>query len=621
MAVLNEFFDIRLTPFAGLTFERCIGRVADERSNIQPGLVRDKTLKLGKPKEIAECLLHVVVRAVECSEHKRVVTPDSEAEMTQTRLAQCPCGIRCRGYSFLTSRNFTNAYTYDAASNRTGFTDPESGSTTYSYDTLNRLTTLAPPSAFTTGSFGFSYDALSRRTQMTRPNSIATNYTYDNLSRLLTVLHQAGGSTIDGASYTVDSTGNRTAKTDQLAAVTSNYTYDAIYQLLSATQGGSTSESYTYNPVGNRTASLGVSSYTTNASNELTATSNASYTYDSNGNTLTKTVGSDTTSYTWDFENRLTSVTLPGSGGTVSFKYDPFGRRIYKSPSGGTSIFAYDGASLVEETNGAGAVAARYAQGASIDEPLAMLRSSSTSYYNADGLGSVTSLANATGTLVQTYTFDSFGKLTASAGSLTNPFQYTGRESDPETGLYSYRARYYDTSIGRFLSEDPTQLRGGINFYAYVKNGPVDFVDPWGLQCKQVTPWHAIPRWSNPNGRKPYTTIEDGFFFNFQGWDFMNSLLIDCDCTWASTHTRIRKFYREDIKEEAWFECPTCNGQTQREYRTRDKIRVREEDSAGQQFMPPVIKHTPGKLVQIGPDGGTDPNRTNVNCLCSPPTP
>ena len=196
-------------------------------------------------------------------------------------------------YSFLTSRNFTNAYTYDAASNRTGFTDPESGSTTYTYDTLNRLTSLAPPSAFGSGSFGFSYDALSRRTQMTRPNSVTTSYTYDNLSRLTSVLHQLSGSTIDGASYTLDSAGNRTAKTDQLAAVTSNYTYDAIYQLTQVTQANNTTESYSYDPVGNRTASLGVSSYTTNASNELTATSNASYTYDSNGNTLTKTVGSE----------------------------------------------------------------------------------------------------------------------------------------------------------------------------------------------------------------------------------------------------------------------------------------------------------------------------------------
>ena len=65
--------------------------------------------------------------------------------------------------------------------------------------------------------FNFSYDALSRRTQMTRPNGVNTNYTYDNLSRLLSVLHQLSGNTIDGATYTVEGVGNRTASTDALA--------------------------------------------------------------------------------------------------------------------------------------------------------------------------------------------------------------------------------------------------------------------------------------------------------------------------------------------------------------------------------------------------------------------
>src|SRR6202030_2981895 len=125
------------------------------------------------------------------------------------------------------------------------------------------------------------------------------------------------------------------------------------------------------------------------------------YTYDYNGNVLTSITGSNTTSYAWDFENRMSSVTLPGSGGTVSFKYDPFGRRIYKASSAGTSVFAYDGDNLIEETNASGAVVARYSQGLNIDEPLAMLRSSATSYYQADGLGSVTSLSNAAGTAAQ----------------------------------------------------------------------------------------------------------------------------------------------------------------------------------------------------------------------------
>jgi YD repeat-containing protein len=157
------------------------------------------------------------------------------------------------------------------ATPRPGFTDQEGGSTGYTYDTLNRLATLAPPSAFGSGSFGFSYDSLSRRSQMARPNWVTTNYAYDRLSRLLSVLHQVGGSTIDGATYSVDAAGNRTAKTDQLAGVTSNYTYDAIYQLTQTVNVTTTAESYSYDAVGNRTASLSVSPYTYNNANELSA--------------------------------------------------------------------------------------------------------------------------------------------------------------------------------------------------------------------------------------------------------------------------------------------------------------------------------------------------------------
>src|SRR2546422_7035313 len=126
-----------------------------------------------------------------------------------------------------------------------------------------------------------------------------------------------------------------------------------------------------------------------------------------------------------------------------------------------------------------------------------MLRSSATSYYHADGLGSVTSLSNAAGALAQTYTFDSFGKQTASSGSLTNPFQYTGREFDSETNLYFYRARYYDPNVGRFLSEDQKDI-GAMgewsNLYFYVKNSPVNLVDPFGLfTVKPGVPYPSLP--------------------------------------------------------------------------------------------------------------------------------
>jgi len=384
-------------------------------------------------------------------------------------------------YAFLTGRTFTTSIGYDAASNRTGFTDPESGATAYVYDTLNRLQTLTPPSAFTTGSFGFSYDALSRRTQMTRPNAVATNYTYDTLSRLLTVLHQLSGSTIDGATYTVDNAGNRKTKTDNRTGMASSFGYDAIYELNSVIQGTNTTESYTYDPVGNRLSNLTSSGWTYNSSNQLGSRTGDSYTYDNNGNTLTSVVSAGTTTYSWDYENRLSSVTLPSSGGTVNFKYDPFGRRIYKSSSSATSVYVYDRVNLIEETSASGAAVARYAQGLNIDAPLAMLRSSTTSYYQVDGLGSVTSLSSTAGALAQTYTYDSFGRQTASSGSLTNPFQYTAREFDTETNLFFYRARYYDPGVGRFINEDPAMFSAGNNFYRYVSDSPLSLKDPYGL--------------------------------------------------------------------------------------------------------------------------------------------
>ena len=198
---------------------------------------------------------------------------------------------------------------------------------------------------FSTHAFGFSYDALGRRTQLTRANGVNSNYSYDALSRLLSVLDQKGTSTLDGATYTVDAAGNRTSLLNKLNAVTSNFSYDTLYELTQVTQGRKTPEAYTYDVVGNRLSSASVSSFSYNSSNELASSSDGTnYAYDANGNLLTKTPHhGGATSYAWDFENRLASVTLPGSGGTVTFKYGPFGRRIEKVSGTTTSIYVYDG--------------------------------------------------------------------------------------------------------------------------------------------------------------------------------------------------------------------------------------------------------------------------------------
>jgi RHS repeat-associated protein len=237
--------------------------------------------------------------------------------------------------------------------------------------------------------------------------------------------------------------------------------------------------------VGNRLSSLNTPSYTYNSSNELTSNSNASYTYDANGNIVSKTNSAGTMSYAWNFDNRLTGVTLPGTGGTVSFEYDPFGRRIQKAfTQNGTTTttnYVYDGDNLAEAADQNGNELAKYAQGEGIDQPVALSSGGAIYFYEADGLGSISSLTNSSGALANTYTYDSFGNVTASTGTVVNPFQFAGREFDPETGLYYYRARYYDPTAGRFLSEDPISVDGGLNVYRYAWNGPLGASDPFGL--------------------------------------------------------------------------------------------------------------------------------------------
>ena len=122
--------------------------------------------------------------------------------------------------------------------------------------------------------------------------------------------------------------------------------------------------------------------------------------------------------------------------------------------------------------------------------------STTANYFEQDGVGSVTSLSEPSGALATSYSYDSFGKLIAASGTVTNPYQYTGRNSDSEDALDYYRARYYDPSSGRFLSEDPFRSLSGLNRYKYVSNHPLIFNDPLGLTetCTpdgetQLTPW------------------------------------------------------------------------------------------------------------------------------------
>jgi len=115
-----------------------------------------------------------------------------------------------------------------------------------------------------------------------------------------------------------------------------------------------------------------------------------------------------------------------------------------------------------------------------------------TLFYHQDGLGTVTELTDSTGSVAKAYAYDAYGDILESPGTVNQPYTYTGRELDQETGLYYYRARYYDPTTGRFLQNDPVGFRGGdINLYRYVSNNPIYFRDPLGLQNTAVFPGTA----------------------------------------------------------------------------------------------------------------------------------
>jgi RHS repeat-associated protein len=178
----------------------------------------------------------------------------------------------------------------------------------------------------------------------------------------------------------------------------------------------------------------------------------------------------------------------------AQYKYDALGRRIEKNVNGQVTTYVYDGLNMVADYTGLWTVRSKYVFGLGLDEPLSVDQGGNLYYYHGDGLGNVNELTDGSGNVAKTYRYDSFGKISAQTGSLDQPFAFTGREYDAETGLYYYRARYYDPKAGRFISKDPIGFGGGdVNLFRYVGNDPGNWVDPNGESAAaSFSSWIAI---------------------------------------------------------------------------------------------------------------------------------
>ena len=272
------------------------------------------------------------------------------------------------------------------------------------------------------------------------------------------------------------------------------FAYDALNRLTDATHPTLPTELFTYDRVGNRVTSHLSTLHRHNAANRLEEDATFIYTYDAAGNRASRTEKSTgaVTTYTYDGEHQLSGVTTPTL--TATYRADGLGRRIEKIVNGVSTRFIYDQEDLLFEFDGTNTLTARWLHGPGIDEPLMLERDlnnngvfdvSEQFFYHADGLGSILALTNTAGVVVESYRYDAFGQPTILApdgstrtcSAVGNPFLFTGREYDCESGLYFSRARTYDPRTGTFLQEDPVF---SLNRYPYAENNPVNFVDPFG---------------------------------------------------------------------------------------------------------------------------------------------
>jgi RHS repeat-associated protein len=444
----------------------------------------------------------------------------------------------------------------------------------YEYDLMDRITSIdwLNSSGASILSFDYQYNAagiITNRVLTGGSGSVTTGYQYDDLDRLT-----SESSATSEVNYSYDAAGNRLSKQNsdntvsytlgsgnRLASWSAASTNDFLSKRTLRVQGYSSEAIGTDNRWGQLYVSNSVAvtpetsgtnfwidGFVTGlgtqqvvaairdqagnmgyATNEfcLTVVTNGTYQYNAAG-CLTNIAysGADyaqNVSLGWNSQYQLTNSTVltASATSTVNYAYDVLGRR--KSRAEGTNVenYVYTGNQVAADLDGNGNVLRSYTWGPGIDNLLAFTdhTTSNTYYALKDHLNTVHALIDASGQIVERYEFDAWGRVLgiydADGAELTqsavgNRYLWQGREYDFATGLYYFRARWYDPISARWLSKDPIGISGGLNMYAFCGNNSVNKTDPLGL-CEK-TPW--------------YETTWDSFLYDFWYTDETQALLI-----------------------------------------------------------------------------------------------
>jgi RHS repeat-associated protein len=414
-------------------------------------------------------------------------------------------------------------YTYDGIETEGMYseitTDPKGNAVKKVYDKVGRLVNVIADGDTTT----YTYYADGSRKSVIYGSGAKEEYTYYSDGLIKTLANKKpDGTVIDSYSYTYDGAHNQTSKTDSKG--TTNYSYDSLNRLERVAEPNGRATSYTYDKAGNRKtetatseSSATITTYTYNEQNRLmkTLTNSGStavivnYIYDSNGNMVNsstetvKPVDPDSTGsfsvyeagtvedstmvfYKYDALNQLTEII---TGDKIEkYMYNGDGYRVVKNDNEQIINYLYEYDKVILETDSAGNQLARNVYGTNLISRTSNL---DNLYYMYNGHADVTSLITADGTIAASYYYDAFGTITEQSGDVDNSITYAGYQYDNETGLYYLNARYYDSKIARFLSEDTYRGHASdplsLNLYTYCANNPIMYWDPTGHEMVTKT--------------------------------------------------------------------------------------------------------------------------------------
>jgi RHS repeat-associated protein len=351
----------------------------------------------------------------------------------------------------------------DAKGRMTGLSVQGGDPVTYSYDDLDRLTGIQRG----TDSYAFTYTGASRLPRkLTRPSGSYTDYQYDNLVRLQSIANMtSSGTVISRHDYTYNSQDQRATETVTNAA-------------LPALPAGTTS-------------------YGHNNLNQMLTSSAATFTY-MNGNLYAedRQGASYNTVYGFSFMNKTLDTVMGANGIDTYYSYDADRFLLRKRTEGGQvgeARYVLWGNLALQERDAGNAVTREYlwAPGypGGIGGLLDLKQGGHAYSYLYDGKGNVTALIDSLQAVAVRYGYDPFGVPTTVSGTLTQPYRFSTKPYDDNTGLSYYGYRFYKPDIGRWISRDPLMEQGGLNLYGFVGNDPVNRIDPLGLKdCNKKPP-------------------------------------------------------------------------------------------------------------------------------------